>query len=243
MEENRNVTEELEKIQEPQAKTQLENKEETPEQINWRKFRETREQERKAAERRIAEERERAEKASAEAKALKEAIDAIISRDSGSGSESDTGDGRESDRDDSERIAKLVRDTIAKQEQERERERAEREKKEWPQKIIRDLPDFDKVCTTENLDYLEFHHPEIAAPFKELPDGYNKWKNIYSVIKKMIPNAISSKDERRMEKNLAKPRSISSPGLPTGGEGAPYFMDDARKRSNWQRMQKVMKGI
>ena len=232
MEENRNVAEEAQKPQEAvsaQAESNAQTQE-TPEQINWKKFREKREEERKLAEKRIAEEKERAEKASAEAKALKEAIDAIVSRDDTNASSSGTGD--------EDKIAKLVSEEIEKL----ERRKAEQESKAWPQKLMGELSDFNKVCNEENLDYLEYHHPEIASAFKEVPDSYNKWKNIYSVLKKMIPNPTSEKDEKRLERNLAKPRSISTPGLPSTGDMAPHILDDARKRDNWSRMQKVLRG-
>lgn len=247
MDEIRTVAEEKEKIQETQpADTKpKDEQQETVEQINWRKFREKREEERKAAEKAIAEEKERTEKARAEAKALKEAIDALVaSGNSGrtdgnelSGSSNpNSGSGSDSD------ISSIVAREIERVEREREKIRAEQERREWPQRLSRECADFDKVCTAENLDYLEYHHPEIAAPFKDLPDGYNKWKNIYAVLKKMIPNPTSTKDEARMDRNLAKPKSISTPGLPTGGEGAPSLIDDARKMNNWKRMQQVMRG-
>jgi len=238
MEENRKLTEEAQKPQETVVQTESAQKEETPEQINWKKFREKREEERKTAEKRIAEEKERAEKATAEAKALKDAIDAIISRDGDNTNERSP----ENNGDDPDRIAQLVAKELERVEREREQKRLEQERKEWPQRLVREIPDFDRVCTTENLDYLEYHHPEIAEAFKEAPDGYNKWKNVYSVLKKMIPNPSSDKDEKRMERNLAKPRSISTPGLPSTGDMAPHVLDDSRKNSNWKRMQQVMRG-
>jgi hypothetical protein len=238
MEENRKLTEEAQKPQEAVAQTEATPQEETPEQINWKKFREKREEERKIAEKRIAEEKERAEKATAEAKALKDAIDAIISREGDNVQEISPGNNG----DDSERISQLVGKELERVDREREQKRIQQEAKEWPQRLVREIPDFDRVCTTENLDYLEYHHPEIAEAFKEAPDGYNKWKNVYSVLKKMIPNPSSDKDEKRMERNLAKPRSISTPGLPSTGDMAPHLLDDSRKKANWQRMQQVMRG-
>ncbi len=196
--------------------------EEDPQQINWKKFRETREIERKQRE----EAEKRASEKEAEAQALKAAMESLLSKPEGKADDSEDEDAR---------IQKKIDAIMSKREQQMQENMQMREMQEFPQKLKSAYSDFDNVCTTENLDYLEFHYPEIAAGFKHMPDGFDKWANIYKAVKRFIPNADSVKDKARIEKNASKPQSMSVPGITQTGDNAPI-------QANWLRMQKVMKG-
>ena len=212
---------------------------ETEQQINWRKFREQREIERKQKE--AAE--KRAQEKEAEAQALKAAMDALLNKSPPR--QPDNHYDNQNDQyevSDDEKIQRKVEEAIAKKEAEYERVRREREVKEYPQRLLSDFRDFNEVCSTENLDYLEFHHPEIAAAFKYTPDGYDKWANIYKLTKKLIPNAGNVKETKKAETNFKKPQSMAVPGSTPTGDTAPIYLDDKRRADNWARMQKVMKG-
>ena len=102
--------------------------------------------------------------------------------------------------------------------------------------------DFNQVCSQENLDYLQYHYPEVAAGFKHAPDTFETWANIYKAMKRFVPNPDSKKDQARIEKNLAKPQSMSVPGSTQTGDHAPMDLSEKRRQDNWQRMQRVMKG-
>jgi len=203
--------------------------EEDPQQINWKKFRETREIERKQRE----DAEKRASEKEAEAQALKAAMESLLSKPEGKADDSEDEDAR---------IQKKIDAIMSKREQQMQENMQMREMHEFPQKLKSAYSDFDSVCTTENLDYLEFHYPEVAAGFKHMPDGFDKWANIYKAVKRFIPNSDSVKDKARIEKNANKPQSMSVPGITQTGDGAPIQLDDKRREANWQRMQRVMKG-
>ena len=205
-------------------------------QANWRAFRERKEADRKAkeeAERRAAEKH-------AEAEALKAALEAITNKPQRHRQD----EVEERDESEDERIQRRVDEAIKKHESEAERRRAEREHAEFPQRINQTYPDFNQICTTENLDWLEYHYPEVAAPYKYLPDNYDKWSSIYKAVKRFMPNPDSKKDQNRAEKNLAKPGSLSSTGTTQGGSAMPAArLDEQRKADNWARMQRTLKGL
>jgi hypothetical protein len=209
--------------------------EETQEQINWRKFREAREVERKQKN----EAEKRASEKEAEAAALKAALEAIVNRPAPSNNYQTS---EETEETEEQRIKRLVAETL---EVERKKDQIEREKKdhaEFPQKLASTYKDFDKVCTSDNLDYLEYHYPEVANAFKRLPDGYDKWSDIYHAVKRFVPNTESKKEQAKADKNFSKPQAMSIPGKTQTGDTAPHSLDDKRKKDNWTRMQKVMRG-
>ena len=212
---------------------------ETQDQINWRLFREQREKERKE---KVALEQE-AQKKSQEIAALKAAMEAIVSKpEPTSASQSDEDETEE------QRVQKQIKsavDAALREKDDREaKDRAERESKEIPTRLEQSFSDFNSVCSSENLDYLEYHHPEVAEAFKGQPDSFHKWANIYKAIKRYIPNAsTSNKDMAKAEKNLTKPQSMSIPGMAATGDSAPRKMDEKARADNWARMQRIMKGL
>ena len=219
----------------PSAPAQTPPQEETQEQINWRKFREAREIERKQKN----EAEKRASEKEAEAAALKAALEAIVNRPAPSNNYQTSEEREETEE---QRIKRLVAETL---EVERKKDQIEREKKdhaEFPQKLASTYKDFDKVCTSDNLDYLEFHYPEVANAFKRLPDGYDKWSDIYHAVKRFVPNTESKKEQAKADKNFSKPQAMSIAGKTQTGDTAPHNLDDKRKADNWKRMQQVMRG-
>ena len=203
---------------------------------NWKAFREQREAERKA--------REAAEKAAAEerarAEAMKAALEALTNRPVASDNRNQYEEETEE-----QKIDKRVKQIIAEREAEAEKLRAEREKQEYPQKLQSAYKDFNKVCTTENLDYLEYHYPEVARAYAYMPDGFDKWASIYQAVKRFVPNLDSKTEASRAEKNLQKPAAISSQGLTNSGTGQGIIqkLSDDRKQQNWERMQRTLKGL
>ncbi len=201
-------------------------------EVNWKKFREAREQDRKHRE----EAERRATQKEAEAMALKNAMDALLNKPSQQNVQYDE--------DDEEiRIQKKVEAALSAREKQYEEERRKREKAEMPAKLKQACPDFERVCTTENLDYLEFHHPEIASAFNYMPDGVEKWSAVYKSIKKFVPNTSPDSNRARIEKNLSKPQAMATSGVAQTGDVAPMQVDERKKADNWARMQRVMKGF
>jgi membrane-bound lytic murein transglycosylase len=205
-------------------------------QENWKKFREQREKERKEREEAI----KFAEQKQAEADALKAALEALTSNNR------QINQNNPDDIEESEdvKINKRIDAIIKEREAEAEKKRQEMEKKEFPQRLRNIYPDFQKTISEENLDYLEYHYPEVAKPLQRLPDDFDKWSDIYKAVKKFVPNIDSKKDAAKVDKNLNKPNSISSPGANQGSNTMPSFvLDDAKKAANWARMERTMKGI
>lgn len=207
--------------------------EENPTQINWRKFREAREIERKQKEEaeRIA--RQKAEEAEALKAALEAMVDKKVQPQRNEYEEEETED---------QRIQKKVEAALLDRERKLEDERRKREQVELPKKLASTYSDFNQVCSADNLDYLEFHYPEIAAPFKYMPDGFDKWSAVYQTVKRLVPNTDSKRDQKKAEKNFNKPQSMSVAGVTQTGDSAPMQLDDKRRADNWARMQRVMKG-
>ena len=226
MNENNAVQEET-KIDPQVNQKPQEVQQESVEEVNWRKFRQQREEERKQREAAEKYARQKEE----EAAALKQAMQALVEKP-----EKEIPDETED-----QRIERKVEEKLRLKELEFEKQRAEREIKELPNRLIQTHRDFNDICTTENLDYLEYHFPEIAQAYKHMPDGFEKWDGLYKAVKRFIPNKDSKKDVKKAENNLAKPLAISKPGATQTGDHAPVLqLDEARKRSNWERMRKVM---
>ncbi len=217
---------------------------ESPEDQNWKAFREARKRdraEREAAERRAAEKEQ-------EIAALKAAMEAAFSAKSSPTPQAyQQYYGMEQPEENEEqRIERKVNELLSKKEEQYRREQAEYEQREYPNRIKRDFPDFAQVCSQENLDYLDFHYPEISRPLQRLGDGYDKWHDTYHAVKKLIPNHSSARKEAmRADINSNKPRSISSTApSPTGDKPRESWQEsEARRAENWARMQRIMKGV
>lgn len=209
---------------------------ETQQQINWKNFRETRELERKQK----AEAEKRASEKEAEANALKAAMEALLNKPVPQSNNYQIND--QSEETEEQRISRLVAQSMDAERKKDQIARQQREQVEFPQRLQKDLGDFDKVCTSDNLDYLEYHYPEVADAFKDLPDGYDKWSKVYKAVKRFVPNTQSHKEQAKAEKNFMKPQSMAIPGKTQTGDSAPQNLDDTRRAANWARMQKVMRG-
>jgi hypothetical protein len=212
--------------------------EESEQDRNWKKFREQREIERKQLE---AEKKRAAEKEK-EAAALKAAMDSLLNKpDSRSGSQREEVDYFEDDEE--KRIEKLVEKKLAEKERIIEQQRQQREQQELPQRLKREYPDFDQVCTSDNLDYLEYHYPEVATAFGHMPDGIEKWTGIYKAAKRFVPNIDAKRAQARAQDNLLKPQSAS--GASAAQAATPNMaraLTDSQKAENYRKMQAMIKG-
>jgi len=200
---------------------------------NWRAFREARKKDK--AERAAAE--QKASEKEAEVAALKAAMEAAFSKSAPQvPNYSNSSYEYQEEETEDQRIEKKV---------EYEKIRQQQEHQQYPQKLAQTYSDFHQTIADEHLDYLDYHYPEVSNPLKMLPDGFDKWSHIYKAIKKFVPNVSNAKkDAFRADANFAKPKSISSPsitdiGTPSSGNR----LSDDRKAANWERMQKLLKGV
>lgn len=229
------------KVDPNQIQQQTENKAtEPPEDPNWRAFREARKKDR--AEKEAAE--RRASEKEAEAAALKAAMEAAFARSPAPQQQQQHEYGYQQEESEDERIEKKVQAAIAQREAAADRARQEREQQEYPTRLTQSYPDFNNVISSENLDYLEYHYPEVARPLKRQQDGFEKWSDIYHAVRKFVPNATTARKEAaKAEANYAKPKSMSSPGLAQNNELNGTRLTEDKKAANWARMQQVLKGV
>lgn len=233
------------KIENPQQKQPENATAAEQEDPNWRAFREARKRDRaekEAAERRASEKEQ-------EIAALKAAMEAAFTAKSAPSPQAYQqyyGMNEQPEESEEQKIERKVNELLAKKEEQYRREQAEYEQREYPNRIKRDFPDFAQVCSQENLDYLDFHYPEISRPLQRLAEGYDKWHDTYHAVKKLIPNHSTARKEAvRADINSQKPKSMSSPGpSPTGEKARETWQEaESRRAENWARMQRVMKGV
>lgn len=234
------------KIENLDQNKQTENKEgESADDPNWKAFREARKKDRAEREEAI----KRATEKEQEVAALKAAMEAAFSAKSSPSPQAYQqyyGMNEQPEENEEQRIERKVNELISKKEEQYRREQIEHEQREYPNRIKKDFPDFSQVCSQENLDYLDFHYPELSRPLQRLPEGYDKWHDTYHAVKKFLPNHSTAKKEAiRADMNSQKPRSISSSGpSPTGEKGRESWQEvEAKRAENYARMQRIMKGV
>ena len=201
---------------------------------NWKRFREERERERLAR----AEAEKVAQQKQAEAEALKAAMEAILNKP------------QQQHQEQPQFHVEAEEDVIEKKVQaalQRERERLiqeqrQQEQQQLPNKLNETYRDFDKVCSTENLDYFEYHFPEIAKPYRYMPDGFDKWSSIYQAVKRFVPQD-HKQDQQRMQDNALKPKSMAPSMIDTTPQTAGWKLTEERKKENWARMQRERKSF
>lgn len=216
-----------------------EDQEETGKDINWKKFKEARQLEREQA----AIIAKKAQEKEAEAIALKAALESVLNKNQPQDNSSFSNNGFDEETED-QRIEKKLNALLAQREAQSERLRKEQEQRSYPERLRQVHSDIDQICSSANLDYLEYHHPELARSLGSREDGFDKWNDIYNAVKRYIPNLDSRKDQMKAENNFKKPQSLSSPGVTQGGNAMPAAkLDEKRKSENWARMQRVLKGL
>lgn len=201
---------------------------------NWKRFREEREKDRQA---RIEAEKIATQK-KAEAEALKAAMEALIAKPQPYQQEPQFH--VEASEDDI--IEKKVQAALEKERQRVQQEIQQREATELPKKLENTYKDFNKVCNTENLDYLEYHYPEIARAFQYMPDGFDKWSSVYQAVKRFVPQD-AKEDAKRIEQNNMKPKTTAPLLADTKPQGSPWQLTEERKKANWMRMMNERKSI
>lgn len=211
--------------------------EESEQNKNWKKWKENRQKEREETAR-IDAARQKAEQ---EAQALRQALEAVVNKNDRRQNNENSYEEEETEE---QRINRKVEEALAKREQQYQAQREQEEIQTYPNKLRNTYSDFNQVCSSENLDYLEYHHPELAKSFAHRKEGFDKWSDIYNAVKRYVPNTNSNRDSIKAEKNLAKPQSLSHSSLSgTGPTGTSHQLTEQRRAENWARMQKTLKGL
>ena len=220
------------KIEQPkeEVKTVSEQTEpENPLQVNWKNFRESRAKERQEK----LEFERRAQESERQAAALRAVVESMSNK-------TIQNDGEETE---DQRLEKKIAKALEVQRKVFEEELREKEERELPQKLRTIYPDFEQVCSQENIDYMDFHYPEISQALEEMPNGFKKYSAIYKAAKRFLPNKDHKAQAAKAEQNLMKPQSASRAGSAAPVEDTKRFLDDKRRSANWQRMQSVMRGV
>lgn len=209
---------------------------ETPESDqdrNWKKFREAKEAEKVAAKKALDEQIRINVEEKARAEAFQKALEAAVNKPQQ----------QPEDETEDQRMERKLQAMLEKRLADEERRRQDLEFQQYPQKLRSSHPDFDQVCSDNNLDYLEFHHPELASALGKRPDSYDKWADIYKAVKRYIPNTNVANQQKKAEANMAKPQAFNA-GMTTPGDKVPAIrLDEARKAANWERMQKQLRSM
>lgn len=200
---------------------------------NWKKFREEQQKQREQRDEALR----RAKQKEDEALALKAAMEAILNKPTQKQQEANDYE----ELSDEERIDRRVEMALKQREAQYQKEKEQREHAEYPQRLQSNYQDFSNICSTENLDYLQFHYPEVTDAYKQTPDSYQKWESIYKAIKRFVPNTDTRKDIQKAQNNANKPKSLSAPSIITTGQTmSSYRLDEAKKAENWARMKKIL---
>ena len=79
-------------------------------------------------------------------------------------------------------------------------------------KIKSELPDFDAVVNSENINRLNQEFPEIATTLRDTKDLYSKATAAYKIMKKFGIYRDKTYDHEKAiaMKNVAKPRTVTS---------------------------------
>ncbi len=234
---NTNITDENKQIQQNNIETPASDVQETQEQINWKKFRQQREEELKKS----REAEELARRKAEEAEALKAALEAVLNKQPQQNTY--VNNSYETEDDEETIFKKRMEKLLAEREAQYRKELEQQEKQQLPVKLQQTFGDFQNVCTQENLDYLEFHYPEIATAFQHMPDNFDKWSSVYKAVKRFVPNTNGQKAIQKIEQNLNKPQSLNT-GLSSTSDTTPHiYLDEDKKKANWNRMKKLAKGL
>lgn len=226
--------------QQPQKASENKQAETPPEDPNWRAFREARKKDRaekEEAQRKFAEKE-------AEATALRAAMEAAFAKSTPQVSQY-AQENQYHEESDDEKIERKVKEQLALREAAYEKERMQREHQEYPQRLTQTYNDFHQTISQENLDYLDYHYPEVSRPLQRLGDGFDKWSDIYKAVKKFVPNnQTAKKDAAKADANFAKPKSLSSTGMTQVGESqGSAILSEERKAANWARMQAARRSV
>lgn len=103
-----------------------------------------------------------------------------------------------------EKLAELkVRKTLEEYDNQKGEEKAKSE-----------FTDYDAIVNQDNLERLQKDHPEVVEALKAAPRLYDKAKSAYKFIKAFYgaKDKESMENRENLEKNMAKPRSVSSLG-------------------------------
>lgn len=187
-------------VAQEEEKTQVEAKEteeskKTDEKVNWAKTRELLESQKKELEALKASERRYQEKLAEIAKAQQQPEEDELSKLS-----------------DDDILTKRQAEKLAERKAKKLLEEFDNQRGE--DRARQEISDYDTYVNQENLEKLQKDHPEVVEALKATPHLYTKAKSAYKFLKAFYgqSNVDAAANKENLEKNMAKPRSVSSLG-------------------------------
>lgn len=222
----------------------------TPEQINWRKFREQRAREREEA-------KQQAAQAEQERQA-REALQRFISENlAKQGAQVQLTPAQQeqiiADLPDDEiptggEIKGYIQRQIERGVQEAlQRTKSEQERQKLPTQVRSQLKDFDEVCSQENIDYLQYKAPYLAESLSarlKNPENvrFEDLAALYDAVLQVVPSASEKKTPAQVQ-DPQKPRSLSHPIANASRDIAPRSLSAKQREEEYQRMVALAKGL
>jgi len=212
-------TEEIQN-QEPEAKIDV--KEEDVVEKNWRAVREKQ----KERERLEKEQQRKIEERDQMIAALQEALKSNQPQQSQAPQSTPQTNSSGYDIDDKDWITgKQLKEFLEKDKKKKEEENRKQEQERMQQESLKQMaaryPDYQEVLSKENLAYLEYHEPEIAAGIQNISDPYLSLANAYKSVKKFVP-PMTQADKEKIERNQQMPKSPSQTGVGVNPHGEGY---------------------
>ena len=139
-------------------------------------------------------------------------------------------------------VPDLIKEALTQNAEKNRIEQVARDKEEMPEKLKEMHKDFDDVVQKDNLQYLDYHFPEVSGVLNILPEGLDKWSRVYKMIKKLVPNT-GRGDLRRLEKNANKPQNVAAATAPPSNEqGYGRTLSEGEKKENYKRLIELSRG-
>lgn len=111
------------------------------------------------------------------------------------------------------------------------------------------FPDFSEVVTAESIEMLKDSEPELYQALAANPDIYSKAVATYKTIKRYgLAKPDYSREKETIDRNLAKPRPLSSVSPSTAdsplskANAFAQGLSDTRKKQIWEETQAILKG-
>lgn len=105
-------------------------------------------------------------------------------------------------------------------------------------------PDYADVVSTENIEYLKKHEPELAQSISSMQDPYQQAVAAYKLLKKVGKEPVVTPEQRKASENSQKPVSANAVTKNSAIGNAHLFengLTKELKESLWKEMQAAKK--
>lgn len=86
----------------------------------------------------------------------------------------------------------------------------ERRKQNLPKEIEKSCPDFERVVTKENINYLKANKPHLFATLAANKDQFSQALSAYDAVLAFCPNSKVTDESARVERNASRPGTMGA---------------------------------